>query len=155
MTLENINPTKLYLASFFAGIALNMCLLILACSYFHFDAKSALCVYAFGEFGFLVKACLFFLPYFLFYDSEKLYNMTQRRLITWTPLMLFLFWFVFIIIFQIDLLSPDITYGYIMRLPHFLIQLFSALIICIWTAFKFNLNIDSSYRLQTEDNVTN
>jgi hypothetical protein len=155
MTIENINPTKTYFFSVFTGIVLNMCLLILVCTSLQFDTKSALCVYAFGEFGFLVKAFLFFLPYFLFYNQERLYNQTQRRLLIWTPLMLFFIWFVFIIVFQIDFLIPDISYGYIMRFPHFFIQLISVLIICSWTAIKFYRNKDIFEQLQTEENDIN
>lgn len=144
MTVENIKPSKLYFSSFFAGLVIMIILLILVCTSFNFDYKSAASVYFVSGIGYTLKSAIFFLPYFKFYDQDNIDSRHIRRLIIWSPLILFVLWFFVIIFFEISFLIPDISYGYIMRFPHFYLQLLTVILICIWTVIKFNRNPENN-----------
>jgi hypothetical protein len=125
-----VKPFQLYLIAFFLGSILNFVLLIIVCNSFHFDSKSAICVYLYGGMGYIVKSFICSFVYFLFYNQSNLENTVKRRLILWSPALLFFLWFFSVIFFQIEDYYTDISYGYIMRFPHFFIQLLSILMVC-------------------------
>lgn len=138
MTIKYIKPTILYFNSFFVGLLLMTIFLILVCKTLNFDYKSAISVCLFGTLGYTFKSVLFFLPYFFFYNRAYIENTITRRLIIWSPFMLFSLWYLMIMIFEIEILLPDVSYGYLMRFPHFYLQLMTVFLICIWTLIKFN-----------------
>lgn len=122
------NPFRLYLIAFSLGSILNLTLLVIVCT--NFDSKSAICVYLYGGMGYFVKSFICSFVYFLFHNKDNLENTVKRRLILWSPAALFLLWFFMVIFFQIEDFYTDISYGYIMRFPHFFIQFLSILIVC-------------------------
>lgn len=138
MIRQEIKPLKLYLISLLGGFILMLVLLILVCSLLSFDIKSAVSLYFFGGLGYLIKAMIFFAPYFLLYKQDLRVNPKQRKLVIWTPLILFSIWYSTILLFEIEILIPDVSYGYIMRFPHFVLQIITTLIICIGVAVKIN-----------------
>jgi hypothetical protein len=144
------NPFQLYLIAFFGGVILNFILLIIVCNSFHFDSKSAICVYLYGGMGYLVKSFICSFAYFLFYNQDNLENIARRRLILWSPAILFLLWFFMVIFLQIEDFYTDISFGYIMRFPHFFIQLLSILIACTATSIYVKKSI--SYDNNSEAN---
>jgi hypothetical protein len=140
-------PFRLYTLTVLLSSLLNMILLIIVCNALQFDYKSAICVYLFGVTGFFVKAALFFLLYFLFYDEDYVYEKIKRRIIIWAPALMFFLWFFAIIFFQMESFFTDISYGYLSRLPHFYFQLISVLITCLVVGFYANKTIS-----QEDDN---
>lgn len=138
MKQQELKPLKLYLISLLGGFTLMLILLILVCSLLSFDAKSAVSLYFFGGLGYLLKAIIFFAPYFLLYKQNLQENPKQRKLVIWVPFILFLIWYFIVVSFEIDILIPDVSYGYIMRFPHFVLQIFATLIICTGISIKVN-----------------
>jgi hypothetical protein len=140
------NPFLLYLIAFFLGSILNFVLLIIVCNSFNFDSKSAICVYLYGGMGYVVKSFICSCVYFLFYNQGNFENTIKRRLILWSPAILFFLWFFMVIFFQIEDFYTDISYGYIMRFPHFFIQLLSILIVCTTMRIyvKKSINYDNN-----------
>lgn len=124
----NLKPFRLYVSSFLLAILINSLLDWLIC--LNFDRKSAICIYLYGGLGFALKAPLFFLPYLLLKTEMK---RGIQVLICWVPFLLFFIWFFLITFFQIESLYTELEFGYIMRFPHCILQLLSALICCIIT----------------------
>ena len=124
----------LYILAVLGGSLLTFSLLIAVCNHFDFDSKSAICVYLFGLMGYFVKSLLFFIPYFWLNKGDNIHLTGIRRLIVWSPFILFFIWFTTVITFQIEAFQTDIEYGYIMRFPHFLVQLLVVLLVCIGSA---------------------
>ncbi len=138
MTPKKINPFALYLWTIFLGILINTSLLISVCTVFHFDRKSAICVYLYGIPGYCIKTVIFTLSYLLLYRQSIMYNKAKRTLVIWLPFILFFFWFLSIIVFQIESLYTDLSFGYISRFPHFYAQLLTTLALCTVTAIRIN-----------------
>lgn len=122
---SRLKPFKLYLISFLLAVLINSFLVWLVC--IDFDSKSAICIYFYGGFGFAVKAPFFFLPY-LFLKQEMKKGL--QLFICWIPAIIFFLWFRSITFFQIESLYTELEFGYLMRFPHALLQLLSALICC-------------------------
>lgn len=133
---------KAYFITWLSGSVFNTLLLILICNGLGFDHKSSVCVYLYGIPGFIIKSLVFFLPYWILYHTCKTNSNILNKLLIWLPLILFMIWYSIIIQFQIESLYTDLAFGYIARLPHFIVQLFSALIICIITTFIIEINRD-------------
>jgi len=133
MKIPKINPTKLYFSSLFIGIIIMICLITIVCKTLDFDRKSAFCLFYYGMIGFSLKSILFFIPYLMIYKYNRIKN-----LIIWLPLILFAFYYLSILMFKIEFLLPDFSYGYFMMFPHFYLQLISVLIVCIWMSVQLN-----------------
>lgn len=138
MAENQVQPIRLYFKSVLTGILINTLFLAVVCTALHFDSKSAICLYLLGGLGYAIKAILFFLAYLLFKKETNFEIKPTRLLIIWTPFFLYFFWFFMIILFQIESLMPDLSYGYIMRFPHFYLQIISTLVVCITTTIQLN-----------------
>lgn len=138
MTAKKTNPLTLYLWTLLIGTVIITFLLIFVCTIFHFDRKSAICVYLYGIPGYCIKTVIFTLSYFLLYRQSIMDNKAKRTLVIWTPFILFFFWFLLIIVFQIESLYTDLSFGYISRFPHFYAQLLTTLVPCTVTAIRIN-----------------
>jgi hypothetical protein len=136
MAETQIKSIRIYLKSVLTSILINTLFLAVVCTTLQFDAKSAVCLYLFGGLGYAIKAFLFFLPYLLFIKDTNFEVKPTRLLIIWMPFFLYFFWFFIIILFQIESLMPDLSYGYIMRFPHFYLQIISTLVVCITTTIQ-------------------
>ena len=136
--MKKPNPLILYLSTVFFGILINTSLIVFACKELNFDRKSEICVYLYAIPGYIIKTFIFTLPYLLLFNQSIFANHFKRNLIMWIPFLLFIFWFSTIIIFQIESLFTDISFGYFSSLPHFYVQLFTTLILCLITTIRVN-----------------
>jgi len=139
--MNKIQPTQTYLKTFLISIILDCLLLVLICNALGFDRKSAICIYLYGIGGFILKGIIFFTPLFLIRKQSILGSKPKRFLLFLSPFLLFLTWYILIIIFQIELLYPDLSFGYISRFPHFYIQLLSVLTIPLTILWRTNKKI--------------
>ena len=126
-----MSSKKLYLFSWIGGSILNAFLLILICSLLGFNSKSAICVYIYGIPGFFLKGSIAFTPYILLYQNKSTINKCVKVIIAFVPLLLFILWHSAIMIFQIERFYIDLEFGYTSRLPHFIVQVFTTLVICL------------------------
>jgi hypothetical protein len=126
-----IQSTQLYLAAFFGSSVLNSLLLVLLCTILSLDGKSEIIIFMFGTAGYFIKAIFCFLPYRLLNHPEYLDNRLRRNLVLWSPLILYACWFLMVILFQMETFYTDLSFGYLVHFPHFLVQLTSVLIACI------------------------
>jgi hypothetical protein len=128
---------KYYLASIVLGSMLNILLLIVIVIYFFgFGGKSAAALMYMSVTGYFFKSIIFFLPFF--YLNSDFISRYQRNFIIFSPFLLYIIWFCFIIIFEIESLSQEISYGYTDRFPHFYLQLLSTLLICLLIRQRVN-----------------
>lgn len=125
--MKSTNPIILYIITYLLSLTFDWLALTLVCS--NFDRKSAICVYMYGVGGFIIKGLLFFLPLLLLYKKSWLHSTVKRTLIFLSPFLIFLFWFTMIIVFEIEYLYLDLSFGYIYHFPHFIIQLLSSLLV--------------------------
>jgi hypothetical protein len=123
--------TQLYFAAFLGSSLLNVLLLILLCTFLPLDSKTEIIIFIYGSMGYFIKSIFCFLPYRRLNDPETFDNHLQRNFILWTPLILYVCWFLSIILFQIETFYTDVSFGYLVHFPHYLVQLTSALIACI------------------------
>jgi hypothetical protein len=142
--MNEIKPIQIYLKTFLTSLILDWLLLLSICNALGFDRKSAICVYLYGIGGFLLKGIVFFTPLLFIRKQIFLDSKPKRVLLFLSPFLLFLVWFVLIIIFRIELLYPDLSFGYISRFPHFYIQLLSALIIPLIILWRTNKKIKTN-----------
>jgi hypothetical protein len=139
MTKKNSFPiSRLYKKSVFYAFLINVILLVICCTLFNFDRKSMLSLYAIGIPSYLIKSVFFFTPFLLFKQEKFLHNSFMRTLLVWVPFMLFFFWFSIIMQFQINGLLFDLSFGYLMRFPHFYLQLLSTFIISIFAIIQIH-----------------
>ena len=138
MTTSKIQPIRLYFKSILTGILINTLFLAIVCTTLKFDSKSAFSLYLFGGIGYTIKAFLFFSPYILFKNHSNFEIQPTRLLLIWMPFFLYFFWFFSIILLQIEVFMPDLSYGYIMRFPHFYLQLISTIVVCTTTTIQLN-----------------
>lgn len=133
------NPFLLYISTYLLSLIFDWLALILICS--NFDRKSAMCIYLYGIGGFIVKGLVFFLPLLLFYKKSWLHSAVIRTIIFFFPFLIFLTWFATIIIFEIEYLYLDLSFGYIYHFPHFIIQLLSSFVVplCILVMVSIKL----------------
>jgi hypothetical protein len=128
---------KYYLASIVLGSMLNIFLLIvIVINYFGFGGKSAAALMYMSVTGYFIKSIIVFFPFF--YLNADFISRSQRNLIIFSPFLLSIIWFCFIIIFNIESLSQEISYGYTDRFPHFYLQLLSTLLICLLIRQRVN-----------------
>jgi hypothetical protein len=136
-------PTKkisgLYGSSLLLAILINSFLDWLICTIFHFDTKSAICIYLYGGFGFAFKATFFFLPYLFLKKYQEPGKEVLQVVFCWLPFLLFFSWFALIVVFNISALFFELEFGYIMRFPHCLLQLLSVLACCIVATVRVRL----------------
>jgi hypothetical protein len=138
--MKPVQPLKLYLTSVLIGFLLDLSLITAVCFVFDFQSKSAISLLAIGSTHYLFKALFFFAVYLRFPDSSQ-----KKTLIIWAPLIFFTAWFIIIIVFRIDSLSHDISYGYTQRFPHFLLQLLATLLTCLYTQLRLrNITLNPS-----------
>jgi hypothetical protein len=135
---QQTRPLLLYLGTTILGTLIVIVLLILVCTKLHFDHKSAICVYLYGIGGYVIKTFVFSLTYLLLFKKRFLTSKTRRTIIAWTPFILFFIWYLSLIVFKIESLYFDLSFGYIARFPHFYVQLFAVLLMCILTAVRLN-----------------
>ena len=139
-----LKPFKIYLlALLFSSIA-NFIFLVILCSLINFDSKSAILIQVFGTLGYFIKSLLFYLMYLFLLKTDILKSYVYRTTILLSPFFLFLLWYAFVIVFQIETFFTDISFGYLYHFPHFLIQLFTALITCITTTIIVNIKYRKS-----------
>jgi hypothetical protein len=135
---KQTRPLLLYLGTTTLGTLIVTALLIFVCTKFNFDPKSAICVYLYGIGGYLVKTSIFTLTYLLLFKKSFLTSKAIRTSIAWTPFILFFLWYLALIVFQVESLYFDLSFGYIARFPHFYFQLFAVLLMSILTAVRLN-----------------
>jgi hypothetical protein len=117
-----------YLFSAIVGLVLYVILINITLNHFHFEGKAAVAVMGWSMLTYAIKAIFFYLPLF------KLTKRTTYKGIIWTglsPFLLYSFWFGTIILFRIETLWSDVSWGYISYFPHFGVQLFTTLLVCI------------------------
>jgi hypothetical protein len=131
-------PLLLYFSTVTFGTIILTTLLIFVCTIFHFDHKSAICVYLYGIGGYIIKTLIFSLTYLLLYKESYLTSKPLSTTIAWMPFILFFMWYLVLIVFQIDALYFDLSFGYIARFPHFYAQLLAVLIVSMTIAIRLN-----------------
>lgn len=134
-----LKPFKIYALAFLLSAIANFILLIFLCSLINFDSKSAILIQVFGTFGYFIKAMLFYLMYLFLFNTDIRESYAYRTTILLSPFFLFLLWYGFVILFQIEAFFTDISFGYLYHFPHFLVQLFTALVTCITTTIVVNI----------------
>lgn len=127
--MNRLKPVLIYLKTFLFSLMFDWLLLVFICNYLGFDRKSATCVYLYGIGGFILKGIIFFLPILFISQNSILNSKTKRAFLFLSPFFIFLTWFVIIILFQIESLYTELSFGYIYHFPHFYIQLFASLVI--------------------------
>ncbi len=122
---------RLYLSVVFFGTLANAILIFGFLQTLNFGYKSAVSIYIFSIPGYLLKSLMFSTILFLLLKKRFLENKVARRMILLTPLLLFILWYTLIILFKIESLYVDLSFGYTSRFPHFYIQLLTVIIITI------------------------
>lgn len=131
-------PLLLYFGTTITGTIILTTLLIFVCTILYFDNKSANCVYLYGIGGYIIKTLIFSLTYLFLYKQRFLTSKPIRTTIAWSPFFLFFLWYLVLIVFQIDSLYFDLSFGYSASFPHFYAQLLSVLIVSMATAIRLN-----------------
>ena len=137
----DIKPFKIYFYTYLLSVTLDWFLLVLICNLLNFDNKSAICVYLYGIGWYIKKGVLFFSPLLMISRKKILKSKLKRTFLFLSPFLLYLIWFTSIMVFEIESLYPDLSFGYIKRYPHFFIQLLSTLIISLISLFRLNMKI--------------
>lgn len=122
---------RLYLSILLFGTLANAILIFGFLKTLNFGYKSAVSVYIYSIPGYFLKSLIFSTIIFLLHKKRFLENKSTRNMILWTPLILFILWYTLIIIFKIESLYVDLSFGYTSRFPHFYIQLLTCIIITI------------------------
>jgi hypothetical protein len=127
---------RLYFSVLFLGTLTNIILIVAALKTLGYGYKSEISVYIYSIPGYFIKSIIFSLILFLLFKNSVFENRLKRNITLWIPFLLFLFWFGAIMIFKIDSLHTELSYGYTYRFPHFLVQLLSSLIITISSIYQ-------------------
>lgn len=127
---------RLYFSVLFLGTVTNIILIVAILKTLGFGYKSAISVYIYSIPGYFIKSIIFSLPLFLLLNNSIFEKKLKRNITLLIPFLLFLFWFGTIIVFRIESLHTELSYGYISRFPHFLVQLLSCLIITISSIYR-------------------
>jgi hypothetical protein len=135
---KQTRPLLLYIGATTLGTFIVTALLIFVCTKLNFDSKSAICVYLYGIGGYIVKTSIFTLTYLLLFKKSFLTSKAIRTSMAWTPFILFFLWYLTLIVFQVESLYFDLSFGYIVQFPHFYFQLFTVLLMCILTTVRLN-----------------
>ncbi len=122
---------KLYLSAVFLGTITNAILIFGFLKTLKFGYKSAVSVYIYSIPGYFIKSLIFSSIIFLFLRKRFLVKKLTRNIILWSPLILFATWYTLIIVFKIESLYVDLSFGYTARFPHFIVQLLSCIIITV------------------------
>ncbi len=122
---------KLYLSVVFLGTITNAILIFGFLKILKFGYKSAISVYIYSIPGYFIKSLIFSSIIFLLFRKRYLENKFIRNIILWSPLILFVTWYTLIIVFKIESLYVDLSFGYTARFPHFIIQLLSCIIVTV------------------------
>jgi hypothetical protein len=133
-----IKPFSLYLKSVVTGLLINFILIVMASKLISFSSAT---LYFVGSVFYSGKAIVFFSVYFLFFYGPVVNSAGKRNLIIYTPFLLFLLWFTFLILFEMKGLYADISYGTIERFPHFYLQLAATFLACV----VLQLRMDKRY----------
>ena len=131
-----MNQKKIYIFSCVLGIALNFFLQTF--TYYSLTDSSELynliTTVTYSSLFFAIKILTFSLTYLLlnknFIHDTKKYNIIFT---TMSPLLLAIFYYLIIIAYQIKCLRYDINLSFINFFPHFLIQIFTFLLLSIGT----------------------
>jgi len=135
---HSVRPYSIYFTRLFLATIIDAFILILICTSLSFDYKSAMCVYLYGIGGLLLKGIIFLTPFMFLQNASILSSRLYRTILILSPFVLFVLWYVWLILFQIESLYVDVSFGYISRFPHFIVQIFSILLICIFTLVRVN-----------------
>lgn len=127
---------RLYFSVLFLGTLTNIILIVASLKTLGFGYKSEISVYLYSIPGYFLKSIIFSLSLFLLVKNNILENRLKRNITLWIPFFLFLFWFLAIMVFKIESLHTELSYGYTSRFPHFLVQLLSCLIITISSIYQ-------------------
>ena len=138
MTTHPIRPYSIYFTRLLMATVIDAFILIIICMSLSFDYKSAICVYLYGIGGLFLKGIIFLTPFIFLQNESIIYSRLYRTIFILSPFALFMFWYLWVILFQIEGLYVDVSFGYISRFPHFIVQLFSILLICIFTLIRVN-----------------
>jgi hypothetical protein len=140
--MKKINPFLIYIKTYLISLILVWLLLVLICNALGFDPKSSFCVYLYGVGGFLFKGILFYSPLLLLNNIKWTGSTLKLAVIFLLPLFIFIMWFISIIVFEIEVLYPDLSFGYIHRFPHFYVQLFSTLTVSLFMLWRINRKLE-------------
>lgn len=122
-----------YLSSIFLSNLLFCTMLVGLLEYFGFEGKSYLALLLAGIIGMFFKSLLFFLPFYKMERKVRNYRMLAQ--LCFVPFAIYLIWFFTIILFEIEPLYFDVSFGHTARAPHFYLQLFAVLATGIFTFF--------------------
>lgn len=136
--MKSIKPIRLYLKSVMIGFAIDLVLLMLVGEFVTFKTDKSENLFWIGISFYLSKAIVFFAAYLLFFNAPVLKNNGKRNLIIYTPFILFLLWFTFLILFQVEDMYGDLSYGSLQRFPHFYLQLLATFLACIIIQLQLN-----------------
>ena len=114
-------PYEIYLILIGLSVPIFIALLILVLNYLNFEPKAKWSLYMVGSISMTIKAILFSIPLILL--TEKFKTKRKTLFLYSLPFLLYLIWFMFIIVFKIEGLWFDLSYGYFSRFPHFYLQL--------------------------------
>ncbi len=117
-----------YIFSVIVGSILYVTSLGFTLNYFQFEGKAGAAVIFWSMLTYFIKSIFFYLPF------ARLAKKNTYKGVIWTglsPFLLYSFWFGTIILFRIETLWSDISWGYIDYFPHFWVQLFTTLLICL------------------------
>jgi hypothetical protein len=136
--VSNLPRWKYYILSIIIGSIFNILLLIIVLNYFGFTGKSLIALFYISIRGYFYKSVIFFLPFFYLNADFSSRSKFQQILILFSPFLLYLMWFGFILLFQIESLFYEISYGYTDLFPHFYTQLITTLMICLLISYRAN-----------------
>lgn len=139
-----IKILRLYFSVLFLGTLTNIILIVAILKTLGFGYKSEISVYIYSIPGYFIKSIIFSLPLFLLLNNSVFEKKVKRNITLWIPFLLFLLWFLTIIVFRIESLHTELSYGYTSRFPHFLVQLLSCLIITISSIYRLGKIVGNS-----------
>lgn len=130
---------KYYLLVNIVGIVLNMFAISIILERLKFDYKSSICVFVWSVIGYFIKTWIFTIPLL----GINKYNEQSgvKILYLLLPFLFMLIWYSFIIVFEIESVSFDYSFGYFQRFPHGLVQIATMFLVCLMSIVLFGLKV--------------
>lgn len=131
---------NLYLLINITGIVINIITITIILNILNFEFKSWICVFIWSFIGYCVKTWIFTIPLLWInkYNNEEQFGL--KIFYSVLPLIYMIIWFGCILIFKIEFIYFDFSFGYFQRFPHGLIQILTMFLMSILSITLLNLN---------------
>jgi len=113
------------------GIVINFSLIITIVKGLNFEVKSTVSVASWSFIGYFIKTWIFTTPILKMKKFNYKKGFKYKILYSLFPFIFMILWFGAIVLFRIDSLYFDFSFGYFQRYPHGLIQILTMFIMSL------------------------